>query len=115
MLEEALQNFDGSVVVVSHDRYFISRVATTIVAVEDKKLVKYQGDYKFYTDKSKYLKKKLEERAVQGVKRIGSAPVIDIEALKATDKKKNFGGGKNSQMVSRPNKGIKNAKRNGIK
>merc|ERR1712125_308806 len=52
MLEEALQHFDGSVVVVSHDRYFISRVATTIVAVEDKKLVKYQGDYKFYTGKS---------------------------------------------------------------
>ncbi len=113
MLEEALQHFDGSVVVVSHDRYFISRVATTIVAVEEKKLVKYQGDYKFYMDKSKYLKKKLEERAVKGVDRIGSAPVIDVEALKAGQKKKNFGGKKGSEMVTRKNKGIKNAKRNG--
>ena len=51
MLEEALQHFDGSVVVISHDRYFISKVATTIVAIEDKKLVKYGGDYKFYMGK----------------------------------------------------------------
>lgn len=115
MLEEALQHFEGSVVVVSHDRYFISRVATTIVAVEDKKLMKYQGDYKFYMDKSKFLKKKLAERAVKGVDRIGSAPVIDIEKLQAAGKKKNFGGKKGSEMVTRKNKGIKNAKRNGYK
>jgi len=113
MLEEALQHFDGCIVVVSHDRYFISRVATTIVAVEEKKLTKYQGDYKFYTDKSKYLKKKLEERAVKGVDRIGSAPVVDIEALMVDKKKKSFGGAKNANQVTRPNKGIKNAKRNG--
>ena len=114
MLEEALQHFDGSVIVVSHDRYFISRVATTIVAVEDKKLIKYQGDYKFYMDKSKYLKKKLAERAVKGVDRIGSAPVVDVEAMKLAGKKKSFGGAKTANQVTRKNKGIKNAKRNGI-
>ena len=43
ILEEALQQFDGAVVVISYDRYFISKVATTIVAIEDKKLVKYGG------------------------------------------------------------------------
>ena len=52
MLEEALQHFDGSVVVISHDRYFISKVATTVVAIENKKLTKYGGDYKFYMEKS---------------------------------------------------------------
>eukprot|EP00979_Chaetoceros_neogracilis_P003814 scaffold666_cov272-Chaetoceros_neogracile.AAC.6 len=114
MLEEALQHFEGSIIVVSHDRYFISRAATTIVAVEDKKLIKYQGDYKFYTDKSKFLKKKLEERAVKGVERIGSAPVIDLEAMQIETKKKNFGGAKTAGQVTRKNKGIKNAKRNGI-
>ena len=77
MLEEALQYFDGSVIVISHDRYFISRVASTIVAIENKKLVKYQGDYKFYMDKSKEVKKKVEARAVKGVEKIGSAPIID--------------------------------------
>ena len=40
MLEEALQHFEGSIMVVSHDRYFISKVATTIVAAKiNKKLV----------------------------------------------------------------------------
>jgi len=112
MLEEALQYFDGSVIVISHDRYFISRVSSTIVAIENKKLVKYQGDYKFYMDKSKEVKKKVEARAVQGVERIGSAPIIDLEELKKP--KKNFGGAKNAGLVSRKNKGIKNAKRNGI-
>ena len=45
ILEEALQHFDGSVVVISPDRYFISKVATTIVAIKEKKFVKYEGDY----------------------------------------------------------------------
>ena len=112
MLEEALQHFDGSVVVISHDRYFISKVATTIVAIEDKKLVKYEGDYKFYMDKSKDFKKKVEARYFAGGARIGSAPVIDLEELQLPEKKKNFGGAKTANMVTRKNKGIKNAKRN---
>ena len=110
MLEEALQHFDGSVVVISHDRYFISKVATTIVAIEDKKLVKYGGDYKFYMDKSKFMKAKIEARYFAGGSRIGAAPVIDLEEL--AKPKKNFGGAKTANMVTRKDKGIKNAKRN---
>lgn len=109
MLEEALQHFAGSVLVISHDRFFISRVAKSIVAIEDKNLVKYQGDYKFYMDKSKEMKAKIENRFIKGVSRIDSAPIIDLEALEK--KKGNFGGAKNANQVSRKNKGIKNAKR----
>ncbi|KAL7537349.1 hypothetical protein ACHAXR_007755 [Thalassiosira sp. AJA248-18] len=111
MLEEALQHFEGSVVVISHDRYFISKAATTIVAIEDKKLVKYGGDYKFYMDKSKAVKAKVEARYFAGGSRIGAAPVVDLEALIAP-KKKNFGGAKTANMVTRKDKGVKNAKRN---
>lgn len=111
MLEEALQHFDGSVVVISHDRYFISKVATTIVAIEGKKLVKYGGDYKFYLDKSKAVKEKIEARYFTGGSKIGAAPIIDLEALIPV-KKKNFGGAKTANMVTRKDKGIKNAKRN---
>lgn len=110
MLEEALQHFDGSVVVISHDRYFISKVATTIVAIEDKKLVKYGGDYKFYMDKSKFMKAKIEARYFAGGSRIGAAPVIDLEEV--LKPKKNFGGAKTASLVTRKDKGIKNAKRN---
>mmetsp|Transcript_1110 Transcript_1110/g.2342 ORF Transcript_1110/g.2342 Transcript_1110/m.2342 type:complete len:973 (-) Transcript_1110:136-3054(-) len=111
MLEEALQHFQGSVVVISHDRYFISRVATTIVAIEDRKLMKYGGDYKFYMDKSKHVKEKVEARYVKGVERIGAAPIIDLEELDQGKKKKSFGGAKTANMVSRKDKGVKNAKR----
>jgi ATP-binding cassette subfamily F protein 3 len=110
MLEEALQHFDGSVVVISHDRYFISKVATTIVAIEEKKLVKYGGDYKFYMDKSMAVKEKIEARYFTGGARIGSAPVIDLEEMKKP--KKNFGGAKTANLVTRKDKGVKNAKRN---
>jgi len=95
--------------VVSHDRYFISKVATTIVAIEDKKLVKYLGDYKSYMEKSKHIKEKVEARYVKGVSGIGAAPVIDLEELQKP--KKNFGGAKNANMVTRKDKGVKNAKR----
>lgn len=36
MLEEALKMFDGTLIVISHDRYFVSQVANTIAAFEDK-------------------------------------------------------------------------------
>lgn len=113
MLEEALQYYQGSVIIVSHDRYFISKVATTIVAIEDKDLVKYSGDYKFYMEKSAAIREKIEARYVSGVDRIRSAPVIDVEKLNAElSTKKNFGGAKNAGMVTKKDKGIKNAKRN---
>ncbi len=95
--------------VVSHDRYFISKVATTIVAIEEKKLTKYQGDYKFYMEKSKVMKQKIEARYVKGVDKIGNAVVVDFEEQQKP--KKNFGGAKTANLVSRKDKGVKNAKR----
>jgi len=113
MLEEALQYYQVSVIIVSHDRYFISKVATTIVAIEDKNLVKYSGDYKFYLEKSAAVREKVEARYVNGVERIESAPVIDIEKLNAEmNSKKKFGGAKDANLVNRKDKGVKNAKRN---
>jgi ATP-binding cassette subfamily F protein 3 len=111
MLEEALQHFAGSVIIVSHDRYFISKCANTILAIEDRDLAKYQGDYKFYMERSKYLKEKVEARYVKGVNRIESAPVVDLELLELPDKKKNFGGARTAGLVTRKDKGVKNAKR----
>jgi ATP-binding cassette, subfamily F, member 3 len=111
MLEEALQHFAGSVVIVSHDRYFISKVATTIVAIEDKQLVKYAGDFRFYMERSEKMKERIEARYVSGVERIQSAPIIDLREVEVPDKKKSFGGAATAGLVSRKNKGVKNAKR----
>ncbi len=51
MLEEALQNYDGTVIIVSHDRYFISKAANKIVEIRDGELLLYRGDYHYYLDK----------------------------------------------------------------
>ncbi|NJL49233.1 MAG: ATP-binding cassette domain-containing protein, partial [Leptolyngbyaceae cyanobacterium SM2_5_2] len=51
MLEEALRHYDGTVLLVSHDRYFISRVATKIVEIREGDLRLYRGDYHYYLDK----------------------------------------------------------------
>jgi len=54
MLEEALADFDGSVLVVSHDRYFLDRICDQIVAFEDDGTVFVQpGNYSYYLEKRK--------------------------------------------------------------
>jgi ATP-binding cassette subfamily F protein 3 len=51
MLEDALIDYEGGVLVVSHDRYFISRVANKIVELRDGELVPYLGNYAYYLEK----------------------------------------------------------------
>ncbi|NJN87900.1 MAG: ABC-F family ATP-binding cassette domain-containing protein [Leptolyngbyaceae cyanobacterium SL_7_1] len=51
ILEEAIQNYDGTVIVVSHDRYFIGQVANKIVEIRDGELRLYRGNYHYYLDK----------------------------------------------------------------
>ena len=52
LLEEALFAFKGSVIVVSHDRYFLNRVCTDILAFEGDGVVDYQvGNYDYYLEK----------------------------------------------------------------
>lgn len=51
VLEEALQHYDGTVILVSHDRYFISQVATKIVEIRDGEFRVYLGDYHYYLEK----------------------------------------------------------------
>lgn len=52
ILEEALINFDGCVVVVSHDRYFLNRVCTGILAFEGDGVTRFsEGDYDYYVEK----------------------------------------------------------------
>ncbi|MDD6213721.1 MAG: ABC-F family ATP-binding cassette domain-containing protein, partial [Firmicutes bacterium] len=52
-LEKALMNYDGTLLVVSHDRYFINKLATKIVDFSDKKLVTYGGNYDYYLEKKR--------------------------------------------------------------
>lgn len=51
MLEEALADFDGSVICVSHDRYFLDRICDQIVAFEDDGVFVQPGNYSYYLEK----------------------------------------------------------------
>ncbi len=51
MLEEALADFDGSVIVVSHDRYFLDRICDQIVAFEENDVLVQAGNYAYYLEK----------------------------------------------------------------
>jgi ATP-binding cassette subfamily F protein 3 len=51
MLEDALRAYEGAALLVSHDRYFISRVANRIVELRDGELVLYRGNYSYYQEK----------------------------------------------------------------
>ena len=55
MLEEALNEYDGTLLYVSHDRYFVNRTANTILELTDGKLVKYLGNYDDYIAKKEQL------------------------------------------------------------
>lgn len=53
MLEESLADFDGAVLVVSHDRYFLDRICDQIVAFEDDGVFVQPGNYSYYLEKKK--------------------------------------------------------------
>jgi len=106
VLEEALQNFEGTVIMVSHDRFFLSQTANTIVALEDQvatatittpnltltrtmasrasvtrqhqELNVYDGDYRTYMERNEDAKAKIVGRYTEGLPTITSAPKIDL-------------------------------------
>ena len=52
VLEEALNSYTGTVLYVSHDRYFINRTASRILHLDGCKVTSYQGDYDYFLEKS---------------------------------------------------------------
>src|SRR5581483_3330528 len=50
VLEESLEEYDGTLLMISHDRYFLDNVATRIVELENGKLTEYLGNYTYYVE-----------------------------------------------------------------
>ena len=51
-LELAIKNYKGSLLVISHDGYFISKVANRIVEIKNSKLFSYYGNYEYFLEKN---------------------------------------------------------------
>ena len=60
-LEEFLINFDNTVIVVSHDRYFLNKVCTQIADIDYGKIQLYAGNYDFWYESSQLLIKQMKE------------------------------------------------------
>ena len=88
MLEEALQNYDGTALIVSHDRYFISKVANKIVEIRDGELIAYRGDYHYYLDKIAEEKEKARQLAEAELKAAKQADKRAKQAAKKNSKQK---------------------------
>ena len=58
ILEEALNSYTGTVLYVSHDRYFINQTATRILDLTNQSVVNYIGDYDYYLEKKEELTEK---------------------------------------------------------
>ena len=82
MLEDALCAYEGAALLVSHDRYFISRVANRIVEIRDGELVIYRGNYAYYQDK------KAEEKAEAETKRLMAEKEAKRKANNAKQKER---------------------------
>jgi ATP-binding cassette subfamily F protein uup len=82
ILEEAIIAFEGCVMVVSHDRYFLNRVCSGILALEGNEEIYYsEGDYDYYVEKRKLREKekddlipKEKKESAAGAARIKSKP-----------------------------------------
>ncbi len=70
ILEESLLNYEGTILFISHDRYFINKIATRIVRIENKKLVTYEGNYDSIKDKD--IKEEIIVKPKETVKLKGS-------------------------------------------
>lgn len=90
VLEDALIDFDGTLLFVSHDRYFINRVATKVLEISEEGSTLYLGDYDYYLEKKAELEElarmKEEEAQEKTTVVVEKAPANDYQAQKAYQK-----------------------------
>ena len=86
VLENALIDFDGTLLFVSHDRYFINRVATHVLELSEKGSTLYLGDYDYYVDKKSEMEiNQTEEDSTSNQVKEASS-VNDYQAQKESQK-----------------------------
>ena len=62
VLENALEDYDGSILVVSHDRYFLNKIVNRILVLENETIKEYLGNYDDYIEKEKLLRLQDQEK-----------------------------------------------------
>ena len=86
VLENALIDFDGTLLFVSHDRYFINRVATHVLELSENGLTLYLGDYDYYVEKKAEVEMIQTEEISTTNQAKEASPVNDYQAQKESQK-----------------------------
>ncbi|ORO86019.1 multidrug ABC transporter ATP-binding protein [Streptococcus mitis] len=86
VLENALIDFDGTLLFVSHDRYFINRVATHVLELSENGSTLYLGDYDYYVEKKAEVEMTQAEEDSTHNQVKESSPVNDYQAQKESQK-----------------------------
>lgn len=86
VLENALIDFDGTLLFVSHDRYFINRVATHVLELSESGSTLYLGDYDYYVDKKAEIEVSQTEEASMSNQAKEASPANDYQAQKESQK-----------------------------
>lgn len=90
VLENALIEYEGTILFVSHDRYFINRIATSVLELSESGSKLYHGDYDYY------LEKKAEEEQVE---LLTGQPEVEVEVI--TETKRDYEQDKKMQRERR--------------
>lgn len=86
VLENALIDFDGTLLFVSHDRYFINRVATHVLELSENGSTLYLGDYDYYVEKKAAVEMAQAEEDLTSNQAKEASPVNDYQAQKESQK-----------------------------
>ena len=86
VLENALIDFDGTILFVSHDRYFINRVATHVLELSENGSTLYLGDYDYYVEKKAEVEVSQAEELSTSNQEKEASPVNDYQAQKESQK-----------------------------
>ncbi|XP_057971173.1 ABC transporter F family member 5-like [Malania oleifera] len=110
MLEEAITAYEGTVITVSHDRYFIKQIVNRVVEVKDCNLQDYAGDYNYYLEKNLDARRRelQREAELQATSPKVKAKSKMSKAEKEARKKQKVQA---FQQAKARSKGLKNAKR----
>lgn len=88
-LETYLLNYPGAVLIVSHDRYFLNRVVTKIIEIENGKLMTYSGNYTQYAEKKKMLRDAMLKEYLNQQQEIKHQEAV-IEKLRSFNREKSI-------------------------
>ena len=87
VLEGALDGFTGTILTVSHDRYFINRIADRVIEMTAEGVTEYLGNYDDYLEKKRLMEAGAEEAAASGKTRTQLDKEKRLERLKRESKK----------------------------